>query len=159
MRGWGRKLRGLLGVGTMWGALWGVIGAGIGVVLGTVTPDAWMWTNPVLDWALGMGAYGLVSGVGFGALLSLREGRKTLADLSLGRVALLGLLGGAIVPPLFGAVGLFAAGTTLVDVVGAVVVTGVLGGTFASGSVAIARRAELQSGPERTLLGAESLDR
>lgn len=156
MSGFGRRLRGLLGVGVTWGAMWSVIGAGIGAIVGTLTPDLWMWSNPIVDWALGMGAYGFVSGVGFGGILSLREGRKTLRDLSLRRVALWGLIGGAVVPPLFGFVGLFPAGTTLLDVLGAVGVTGLLGSTFASGSVAIARRAELHAGGEAGLLSESS---
>jgi hypothetical protein len=79
-----RRLRGLAGVGVTWGAMWAGIGAGIGLIIGIVEPDAWRWTNPVLDWAYGMGLYGFVSGIGFGTLLSLKEGRKRLFDLSLG---------------------------------------------------------------------------
>lgn len=149
-----RKLRGLVGVGVMWGTLWGTIGAGIGAIIGIVSPDAWLYANPILDWAIGMGMYGLVSGVGFGALLSLREGRKRLAELSLKRVALWGIIGAAAVPPMFGLLGTFPAGTTLLDVLGAIGVTAFLGGTFASSSVAIARKAELQAGEDSGLLGS-----
>jgi hypothetical protein len=145
---WLRKLRGLLGVGVMWGALWGGIGAAIGFVVGLVDPGAWTLANPVVQWALGMGAYGFVSGVGFGGLLALGEGRRTLADLSLRRVALWGVLGSAAVPLLFGALGFFDAGTTMLDVVGAMLVTAGLGGTFAPAAVAVARKAELAA-PER----------
>jgi hypothetical protein len=137
-----RRLRGLLGVGVTWGTLWAGIGAVIGLVVG----------EPMAVWALGMGLYGLVSGVGFGALLSLGEGRKTLLDLRLGRVAVWGVLGSALVPLLFGAMGTFGVGTTLADVLGAVLTTAVLGGTFAPGSVAIARRAQLRQAEERKLL-------
>jgi hypothetical protein len=97
-----------------------------------------------------MAAYGFVSGLGFGTLLSLIEGRKVLRDLSLKRVALLGLLGSAAVPLLF--MGFFEAGTTLADVVGAMGVTAMLGGTFAPGAVAIARRAELAAPDDGRLL-------
>jgi len=147
-----RRLRGLLGVGLTWGALWGGIGAAIGFVIGLVRPDVWAITNPVIEWALGMGAYGIVSGIGFGGLLSLREGSKRLRELSLKRVALWGVLGSAAVPLLFGAAGFFEAGTTLWDVLGAVGVTAMLGGTFAPGAVAIARRAELAEPDEVKLL-------
>ena len=102
-----RKLRGLAGVGLTWGTLWGAIGAGIALVIG----------DPILDWAPGMGLYGFVSGVGFGSLLSLGEGRKTLRDLSLRKVAMWGVLGSAAVPLLFGMLGTFEAGTTAVDVI------------------------------------------
>ncbi len=65
-----RKLRGLAGVGLTWGTLWAGIGTGIGLVIGVVRPEVWESTNPILEWAIGMGLYGLVSGVGFGSLLS-----------------------------------------------------------------------------------------
>lgn len=137
-----RRIRGLLGVGVTWGVLWGAIGALIGLVVGLVAGDVAL-SAPILEWALGMGAYGVVSGLGFGTLLSLGEGRRTLRDLSLGRVAVWGVLGSALVPLGFGALGFFEAGTTLMDVLGAIGVTATLGGTFASGSVVMARRAEL----------------
>lgn len=146
-----RRIRGLLGVGVTWGTLWGAIGGLIGLVIGIVSGDASLGT-PVVEWALGMGAYGVVSGIGFGTLLSLKEGRRTLRELSLGRVAAWGVLGSALVPLGFGVLGFFEAGTTLMDVVGAVAVTAALGGTFASGSVAVARRAELAAGNSDPLL-------
>jgi len=46
-----RRLRGLVGVGVTWGATWAGIGAGIGLIIGMVDPEAWRWTNPILDWA------------------------------------------------------------------------------------------------------------
>lgn len=147
-----RWLRGLMGVGVSWGALWGVIGAGIGFVLGWLDPTLWQFSNPAVVWGLGMGAYGVVSGLGFGGLLSMREGSKTVGELSLPRVAVWGVLGSMAVPLLFGALGTFDAGTTMGDIVGAMLVTGSLGGTFASGSVAIARRAEIAPSDERHLL-------
>ncbi len=149
-----RKLRGLAGVGLTWGTLWAGIGAGIGLVIGVVRPEVWESTNPILEWAIGMGLYGLVSGVGFGSLLSFGEGRKTILDLSLGRVAAWGILGSAAVPLLFGMLGTFDLDTTTADVVGAMLVTGFLGGTFAPGAVAIARRAELQHSGEPELLNS-----
>ena len=151
-----QKMRGLLGVGITWGTLWAGIGAGIGIVIGAVRPEVWEWTNPIFEWAVGMGLYGFVSGIGFGTLLTLREGRRSLLDLSLRRTALWGLLGGAVVPLLFGAAGMFPAGTTLLDVLGAIGVTGFLGGTFAPASVAIAQRAELLAGVERDRLGPDT---
>jgi hypothetical protein len=145
-----RRVRGLLGVGISWGTLWGAIGAGIGFVLGLIDPSLWALDNPVAVWGIGMGAYGFVSGVGFGTLLSLGEGSKLLRELSLKRVALWGILGSAAVPLLF--FPFFEAGTTLIDVLGAMGVTAMLGGTFAPGAVAIARRAELAAPEEVGLL-------
>jgi hypothetical protein len=147
-----QRLRGLLGVGVTWGALWSLIGGGIGIVIGVLRPEVWQWSNPILEWGLGMGLYGVVSGIGFGTLLTLREGRKTLSDLSLRRVAKWGVLGAAAVPLLFGALGTFGVGTGVADVLGAMLVTGSLGGIFAPASVAMARRAELSAGGERKQL-------
>lgn len=146
-----RKLRGVVGFGLTWGTLWGAIGAGIGFIVGLVNPEAWVVTNPVIEWAVGMGLYGLVSGMGFAGLLSIGEARKRIQELSLPRVAMWGVLGSALVPLLFGALGTFEAGTTLADVLGAIAVTGLLGGTFAPGAIAAARHAELAE-PEETLL-------
>lgn len=145
-----RKLRGLLGVGLTWGTLWAGIGAAIGLVIRLVAPP--VWGNPIGEWALGIGLYGVVSGFAFATLLSLREGRKTLLELSLKRVALWGVLGAAAVPLVFAALGTLGGTTTAVDILESMLVTASLGGAFAAGSVAIARRAELSSPDRRALL-------
>ena len=150
-----RRLRGLLGVGVTWGTLWSLIGAGIGLVIGVISPEVWESTNPIIEWAIGMGLYGLVSGIGFGSLLTLREGRKTILDISLRRAAVLGVVGAAAVPLLFGSLGTFEAGTTAVEVLGAIIVTGILGGTFAPASIAVARRAELRTAEHSKRLSSE----
>lgn len=143
-----RKLRGLAGVGITWGVAWATIGAGVGYLLGLASPEIWTWSNPIAEWALGIGLYGFVSGVGFGGLLSLREGAKTIRELSMSRIAVWGALGAVAVPLLFGALGTFGAGTTVADVVGAMLVTGGLGALSAPGSIAIARQAELEAGDD-----------
>ena len=45
---------------------------------------------------------------------------------------------------LFGALGAFEVGTTTAELLGAILVTGVLGGTFAPAAIAIVRKAELR---------------
>jgi len=147
-----RKIRGALGVGTTWGVMWAAIGAVIGLIIEWTNPSMFYFVNPVVEWAIGMGMYGAVSGFGFAGLLSLREGRKMLSDLSLKRVALWGVLGSAAVPLVFSWMGMFAAGTTVLDIVAAMGVTSLLGGIFAPGSVAIAKRAELQARREAGFL-------
>ncbi len=101
-----------------------------------MNPDAWRFTNPIWEWAFGMGVYGAVSGVGFGVLFSLK------------RVALWGLLGSAAVPAVFAMLGWLSVGTPIVDIVQAMLVTGFLSGAFAPGTVGIARRAELKAGEQ-----------
>ena len=148
-----RKLRGFLGVGITWGAAWGAIGGLIGLGIMLVNPAGSVFVNPVLGWALGIGAYGVISGFGFAALLSINDGEKLLGQLSLKRVAVWGVLGAAAVPLAFGAAGSFTAGTTLIDVLGAIGVTGLLGGLSAPASVGIARRAELAEPDPVSLIG------
>jgi hypothetical protein len=134
--------------------LWAVIGAGVGGVIGVVRPEAWGWAHPLVEWAIGMGLYGVVSGIGFGAFVLLRERRRTLGELSHRRATAWGVLGAVAVPLLFGALGTFEVGTTVVDVFQAVLLTGVLGGTFAPASIAMARRADLPAGRASRLLGS-----
>jgi hypothetical protein len=151
-----RRLRGLVGVGMTWSVAWALIGAAIGLVIGAVSPE--LVGSSVVEWALGLGAYGLVSGVGFGGLLAYHESRKSVAELSPGRAAIWGVLGAVMVPILFGLLGFFEADTTLLDVLQAMAVTAALGGTFAAGSVAIAREAraagaaELEDGGSASVL-------
>src|SRR6185503_19051273 len=100
-----RRLRGLVGVGTTWGLAWAVIGALIGLVIGVVSSE--LVSAAVIEWALGLGAYGLVSGLGFGGLLAYHESRKSVADLSPARAAVWGVLGAVAVPILFGLLAFF----------------------------------------------------
>ena len=86
--------------------------------------------------------------------LALAEGRaETLIRSLAGRVVLWGLVGSAAVPIIFSMLGVLGvAGASLVEIIEAIMVTGFLGGTFASGSVAIARSAQLKPGEEMGLL-------
>jgi len=147
-----RKVRGLLGVGLTWGGLWSAIGAGVGLVIAVIAPDAWRPGNPVLDWAIGMGLYGTLSGVAFGGLLALLERRGDLFRISLRRATLWGIAGAAMVPPLFGALGMFQVGTTTADILAAILMTASLGGMLAPASIAVARRAELAAPEEARLI-------
>jgi ABC-type lipoprotein release transport system permease subunit len=94
-----------------------------------------------------MGLVGLVSGVGFGILLSLTERRKSIGDLSLSRTALWGFVGAAALPLLTG----------MQDVL--VFVTGPLGAVFAAASVAIARSAALREAKQPEPLSEHQIDR
>ena len=67
-------------------------------MLGVVAPEIWGWTDRIVEWTVGMGLYGLVSGVGFGSLLALREGRRTILDISLRRAVIWRVLGGTFAP-------------------------------------------------------------
>jgi hypothetical protein len=155
-----RKLRGLVGIGATWGIAWAAIGALVGLVAAMLAPGSPSWGASIAEWAMGMGAYGFVSGVGFAGLLAYHERRSTIDDLSPSRAGVWGVLGAILVPTLFGLLGFFDADTTAIDVLEAMALTAVLGGSFAAGSVALARgdapaagaapRA-LREDPERTL--------
>ena len=123
-----RRLRGALGIGVTWGVLWATIGLVLGFVVRFVRPDQIEPGEGPARIATVLGLAGFLSGLGFAGLLSLAEKRRTIHELSLGRVALWGLLGAGAIPLLTGAdasVGL---------------ITGALGALFATTSVATARR-------------------
>lgn len=85
-----RKLKGALGIGSIWGAAF----AGVGAVLGAVIP-----TTSFLSTVVGLGGIaglgGLLLGVGFAGLLSAMEGRRSLVELTSRRAALWGFLAGS----------------------------------------------------------------
>ena len=135
-----RRLRGALGISLTWGALWATIGLVLGVIVGVVSPDQVEPGEGPGRIAAVLGFAGLLSGLGFAGLFSFAERRRTIQELSLGRVALWGLLGAAAIPLLTGAdasVGL---------------ITGPMGALFATASVATGRRAVLRSAEPTELL-------
>jgi hypothetical protein len=128
MRTFLRRLRGAVVVGLTWSVLWIAIGLAIfGVISladpGQIEPGEGLRTAlPIL------GTVGFLSGLGFSALLSIIERRRSLEKLSLPRVALWGALGSAAIPLIMrGADGVWPE-------------TAVLGAICAAGTLAIARR-------------------
>ena len=93
-----RKLRGVMGIGLMWGILWAAIFAAITIVAWIIDPEVIDdGEGPIRVGAIG-GGIGLVSGVGFGIFLSLGESRKAIRDIALSRAARWGILASAVVP-------------------------------------------------------------
>lgn len=126
-----RKLRGVMGIGLIWGTLWAVIGTTIGLVIGATVPGSIdPGEHPILIGAI-IGVVGFICGASFGIVLSFAESRKTILDLSPTRAALWGALGSAALPLLTGMENKL------------IFITCPLGAVFAAASVAIARRAEL----------------
>ena len=67
------------------------------------------------------------------------------------------MVGSAVVPPLFGALGMFEGGTDTRDIVEAMLLTAFLGGTFASGSLALARKApKEEDSPSEIAVGSRT---
>ena len=135
-----KRCRGALGIGVTWGAAWAAIFAAVALIIGLVDPDSIdPGEGPIR--VAGIGAvFGLVSGAGFGVLLSVAEGRKAIRDLSLSRAALWGALGTAAFPLL-----------TPVDNSMLLIVCPI-GAALAAASVAVAKRAELGASPEQPKL-------
>ena len=127
-----RRLRGALGICMTWGVLWATIGLVLGFILGVVRPDQIEPGEGPGRIATVLGLFGFLSGLGFAGLFSLAEGRRTIHELSLRRVALWGLLGAGAIPMLTG-------GDASVGLI-----TGSLGALFATASVAMARGGALR---------------
>ena len=131
MTGFLQRLRGALGIGVIWGVLWAGIGFALVLTIGLFDPeDIGPGEGPGRAAAI-MGALGFLSGLAFAGLFSLAERRRTIRELSLGRVAVWGVLGGVAIPLLLGTDGSMGW------------MSGALGGTFAAASVAAARRGAL----------------
>ena len=87
-----RKLKAALGIGSVWGIAFGAVGTALGGLISTGS-----FLSSALVFGVGFGIAGLILGVGFAGLLSVMEGRRTLADLTAHRAALWGFVVGAAV--------------------------------------------------------------
>jgi hypothetical protein len=141
MKKWLRRIRGAVGMGLTWALVWAPVAVLIGFL---VDPDGSMdemWPA--------IGAYpGFLGGVVFSIVLAIAARRRSLGDLSLGRVALWGAGAGLLVGALP-----FTIGEPTTDVplwLLATVVIGtitVLSAASAAGSLALARMAEKRALP------------
>jgi len=141
MKGFLRKLRGIIGTGLTWAAGWGAL---FGV--------AWLARGFPLGMAveavLGGAFLGAFAGGSFAVILSLAERRRTLQELSVPRVAIWGGIGGValllVMSPL-ALSRLLHAGVPLaamISLLTPMAISGILGAGFAAGSVALAKRQE-----------------
>ena len=99
MKGFLRRIRGIIGTGLTWAAAW----IGLGAVLGALAGYPLTYLFRI---AMSNSVGGFIAGASFAAILSVTERKRTLADLSLKRVALWGAVGGFVVtamPLAFGA--------------------------------------------------------
>jgi hypothetical protein len=141
-----RRIRGIVGTGLTWAAAW----IGLGGLLGAV---AGFPLASLLRLALSNSIGGFIAGASFAVILSVAERKHTLADLSLKRVALWGAAGGILVTSIP-----LAFGAPLAFFLGPLVINGGVGAVLASGSVAMAKRADrrrLVPGAEDSLLSLE----
>ena len=132
MKGFLRRLRGIIGTGLTWAAGW----AGISVVLSLIGGAPLRFLGLV---ALSGSIQGFIAGGAFAVILSVAERHHTLADLSLRRVALWGGIGGSLLYLLLLPVLLSSGIPLLGGMLVPLVTNALVGAGFASGSVAVAR--------------------
>ena len=140
-----RVLRGAFGTALLWAIVWLPVGAAFGLLLNAGHPGDVIPPSVLLMVAMG-GAWGGVSGAIFAGLLALAERKRTIADLSLIRVAAWGAVGCASLPVLLALHYLsredllaLRADAMFLGIV--LVVSGLLGAACAAGTLTLARRA------------------
>jgi len=138
MKGFLRRLRGIIGTGITWAVGWAGGYSVVSVVIGA--PLSGLGAV-----ALAGAIFGFIAGGSFAVILSITERRRAFDQLSLWRVAVWGGLGGMALP-LFFAPRLIGAGfplhLLLTTYLIPLAVSGLMGAGFATGSVALARRAD-----------------
>ena len=139
MRGFLRRIRGIIGTGLTWAA--GFVG--ISVVRFALFGVPW---EAFPELATQWGILGFVTGGTFAGILSLTERRRTLGDLSLTRIALWGAVGGFLITSGLGFFYGMAPWWFFVEI-------SLLSAGFSSGSVALARRSgtKLIEGEEKSV--------
>jgi hypothetical protein len=133
MKGFLRRLRGIIGTGLTWAVGWPIVNVAFCLLIGL--PPRFL--GPAVLTGL---SSGFLAGSVFAVILSVVERRRTLEGLSLKRTALWGGIGGIFLRlaflPLMNPLGL-----PLSSILVPLVMDGLTGAGFASGSVALARRA------------------
>jgi hypothetical protein len=146
MKGFLRRIRGIIGTGLIWAVGWAALwGAVLLIMSGFDLLEGWDFWYTVRA-MLGVAGVGFAAGSGFGVILSLLERHKKLEDLSFRRIALWGGIGGLALAAAFG----------LQHLPQTIVLT-LLGIGSATGSVALAKRADrkLIEGQEESVLSLE----
>ena len=96
MKKWLRRIRGAIGMGITWAAAW--FGAGMAMVVGVLLITGGRPDAPI---PLVCGVFGFVGGVTFSGVLSLLEGRRRFAQMSLPRFAAWGAAAGFLLSAAF----------------------------------------------------------
>ena len=136
MKGFLRRLRGIIGTGLTWAVGW--IGLFVAYLLredgnrGRPRGGTSCFL-PLLEEVFVVGTFGFLAGSTFGALLSVLEGHKSLEEITFKRIAAWGGLGGLAVVALV---------SVLVGSPTGLIFYSVLGVGSATGTVALAKRAD-----------------
>jgi hypothetical protein len=126
---WLRRIRGAIGMGFLWAAAWSAAGS---------VPRWVFGFNTDVPFPLVFGVLGFIGGVIFSALLMLTEGRRGFDQMTLPRFAAWGAVGGFLLSAIFTR----AASLGLTDALVIAPTFAVACAISASGSLALARRAE-----------------
>ena len=161
MKTWLRKLRGILGIG----AIWGLAGSVLGFALGAIVSLFWHDMLPITVvkyvgfMTLQHAVWGFVSGSGFAGVLTIMEGRKTLEELTPVRAALWGALTGVGFATVLGLVFIGLGNPSpLAPILATICMYGAMTAGIVAGTVSLAKRdpAMLGAGAvldERKLVG------
>ena len=141
-----KRVRGILGTAATWAVAWVGLGIGIGALVG-------IDLRFIVPMALNSAVAGFIAGTSFAVILSIAERRSSLEELSFRRVASWGAGGGLVLSfiPL-------AFGMPLPLLLGPLVINAGIGAGMATGSVALAKRADdrqFVSGADAGLLNLE----
>jgi hypothetical protein len=129
-----RRIRGGVGIGLSWAFAWFAAGMILLLIVGPGAAD--------VPFPLGFGFLGFLAGVTFSGILGITERRRRFEQMSIGRFALWGGIGGVLFSLLFVPfAGLGLGGLALLGPI-----FGLSGAACAAGSLAIARKAE-EPGP------------
>ncbi len=144
MKKWLKRIRGALGLGLTWAVGWSVVGAMLRIVAGVITggPIAAASGSLVAGLAVAsavFGVMGFIGGTAFSVVLGIAERRRTFAEMSLPRFAGWGAVGGLVLILPFVLIGWAPVTLETASIIG---VLALLGAGSASGSLALARRAE-----------------
>lgn len=139
MKHWARRVRGIVGTGTVWGSFGTGLGALFGVAVSGI--DGLPALSVVWRTAFAAGVLSALMGTAFATILTLMEGRRTFEQLSAMRAGVWGAMAGALLPVVF----LVLRDAPLMTMVGETLAAsglfGAAGAGMAAGTVLLARSA------------------
>ena len=140
---WLRRLRAALGNAVTWAVGWAPVGLVLGMWVAYGLPPRVSFWGIAFEMALSTALAGFIAGGAFAIVLGVVERKRTLADLKVSRIALLGAAGGMAFPVVsFLISGLGGVNLGADFYLATLGLTGVLGAGCSAGSLLLARRAE-----------------
>ena len=137
MKGFLRRLRGIIGTGLTWAVGWAGLWGAFLLVLRAFGAEVEWGLIPTLQSLYHVGTFGFFAGSAFGVILSVLERHKSLEEITFKRIALWGGFGGLALLALLSAL----SGTVITNWPPVISFT-VLGVGSATGTVALAKRAD-----------------